>query len=180
MSGAVVQKAAVVSKEEMVGRLARHLEQQPESVRASDRLMKRLEVASLILPLAAVVAAIVVIARQRQPARGRHPGGAVRHPACLSLLPVLRGAAHVLIRAFPPVRVSDGGADQGQGFFTGRGAVGMGVYVMVGALCRRCVLRPWVATPSSTPTSWRSSSRASSSARSARACGARWRRKRMS
>jgi hypothetical protein len=73
-------QAACVSEEERAQQLARYLEQQPASVRASHRLMKILEAGSLVLPAAAVVAAIVVIARS-----AGLPGGAI--PAALFAIP---------------------------------------------------------------------------------------------
>ena len=128
------QKVEVVSKEEMAERLAHHLEQQPESVRASDTLMKRLEVTSLILPLAAVIAAIAVIAKSASLPEGAIPAALFAIPAALSLCMFFVGLHSVLIHAFPPVRYLMAAQTKAQGFFTGRGAVGMGVYVMVGAL----------------------------------------------
>jgi hypothetical protein len=135
MSEAVVRKAEVVSKEEMVGRLAHYLEQQPESVRASDRLMKRLEVASLVLPLAALVAAIVLIATSGASLGKSIPAAVFGVWGCFAPCLFLVGLHSVVIRAFPPVRFLM--AEQtvkSPGFFTGAEAVGIGVVIMVAAL----------------------------------------------
>ncbi len=135
MSGAVVQKAAVVSKEEMVGRLARHLEQQPETVRASDRLMKRLEVASLVLPLAGLVAAIALVVTSGASLGKSIPAAVFGVWGCFALGIFLLGLHSVAIRAFPPVRYLIAAQnDKSPGFFTGAQAVGMGVFIMVAAL----------------------------------------------
>ena len=130
-----VQQAAVVSKEEMVDRLARHLEQQPESVRASDKLMKRLELASLILPLAALVAAIVLVATSSASLSESIPAAVFGVWGCLAPCIFLIGLHSVVIRAFPPVRtLMAAQAKTSPGFFTGSTAVGMGVFIMVAAL----------------------------------------------
>jgi hypothetical protein len=136
MSNAVsVQKAAVVSKEEMVGWLTRHLEQQSESVRASDKLMKRLEVASLILPVAALVVAIVLIATSSASLSESIPAAVFGVWGCLAPCIFLIGLHSVVIRAFPPVRyLMTTQTEKSPGFFVGGTAVGMGVYIMLAAL----------------------------------------------
>jgi hypothetical protein len=130
-----VQQAAVVSKEEMVDRLARHLTRQPESVRASDKLMKSLEVASLILPLAALVAAIVLIATSSASLSESIPAAVFGVWGCLAPCIFLIGLHSIIIRAFPPVRyLMAAQTKKSPGFFTGSTAVGMGVFIMVAAL----------------------------------------------
>jgi len=141
MSEAVVRKAEVVSREEMVGRLARYLEQQPESVRASDKLMKRLEVASLILPLAGLVAAIVLIVTSGASLGKSIPAAVFGVWGCFALCVFLVGLHSVVIRAFPPIRpLMAAQTERSRGLFTGSEAVGMGVFIMVatvffGACC---------------------------------------------
>lgn len=136
MSNAVsVQKSAVISKEEMVGRLARYLEQRPESVRASDKLMKRLEVASLILPVAALVAAIVLVATSGASLSESIPAAAFGVWGCFAFWIFLIGLHIVVIRAFPPVRyLLAAQTKKSPGFFTGSTAVEMGVFIMGAAL----------------------------------------------
>jgi len=135
MSGAVAQKAVIVSKEEMVGRLARHLEQQPEPVRASDRLMKGLEVASLALPLAGLVAAIVLVVTSGASLGKSIPAAVFGVWGCFALGVFLLGLHSAAIRAFPPVRYMIAAQnDKSPGFFTGDQAVGMGVFIMAAAL----------------------------------------------
>jgi hypothetical protein len=134
-SQATVQQAVVVSKEEMVGRLARHLEEQSEPVRASDRLMKGLEVASLALPLAGLVAAIVLIITGGASLGKSIPAAVFGVWGCFALCLFLVGLHTVVIRAFPPIRVLM--AEQTQkswGFFTGSEAVGIGIFIMVAAV----------------------------------------------
>jgi hypothetical protein len=133
-----VQQAAVVSKEEMVMRLARHLEQQPESTRASHRLMKRLEVASLALPAAAVVAAVVVIAHSASLPAGASAAALFAIPATFGLYLFLVGLHSALVQAIPPVdyllwQVAT--TTRGfSGFATGSAAVGLGVFLMLAAV----------------------------------------------
>ena len=126
----------VLGVEELKKRLAQYLEQQPASTQASDRLMKRLELASLILPVAAVVAAIVVIARSASLAEGAVWTALFAIPGSLSLWLFLVGVHTVIIWAFPPVEFMLGmkGTSRWQGFYTGQPAVRWGVYVMVGAV----------------------------------------------
>jgi hypothetical protein len=129
------QQVEVVSKEEMVGRLAHYLEQQPESVRASDKLMKRLEVASLILPLAALVVAIVRIATSSASLAKSIPAAVFAVWGCFALWMFLVGLHSVVIRAFPPVwYLMAAQAKKSPGFFTGGEAVGIGVFIMLAAL----------------------------------------------
>ena len=136
MSNAVdLRQAAVVSKEEMLERRARYLEQQPKSVRASDKLMKRLELASLILPLAALVAAIALVATSGASLEKSIPAAFFAIWGCLAPCIFLIGLHSVLIRAFPPVRtLMAAQTKKSPGFFTGGEAVGMGVFIMVAAL----------------------------------------------
>jgi hypothetical protein len=130
-----LQQAAVVSKEEMVGQLAHYLEQQPESVRASDKLMKRLELASLILPLAALLAAIVLIVTGSASLAKSIPAAVFAVWGCFAPCLFLIGLHSAVIRAFPPVRfLVAAESKKSPGFFTGSEAVGMGVFIMVAAL----------------------------------------------
>jgi hypothetical protein len=129
-----VQKAAVVSKEEMVDRLARHLEQQPQSVQASDKLLKRLEVASLILPVAALVAAVVLIATSSASLSKSIPAAVFGVWGCLAPCIFLIGLHSAVIQAFPPVRYLMAAQTKSPGFFAGSTAVGMGVFIMAAAL----------------------------------------------
>jgi hypothetical protein len=126
-----VQQLAVLSREEMQAQLVRHLKQQPESKQASHNLMKRLETASLILPLAAVVVAIVVIARSASLPSGAIPAALFAIPATLAPYLFLMGVHVVTIQAFPPVEYLLREQTRTQGFFTGSAAVGLGVYVLV-------------------------------------------------
>ena len=131
----VVQRAAVVSKEEMVDRLAHHLQQQPEPVRASDKLMKRLEVVSLILPIAALVVAIVLIATSSASLSESIPAAFFWVWGCLAVCIFLIGLHSVIIKAFPPVPfLMTAQTKKSLGFFTGSEAVGTGVFIMVAAL----------------------------------------------
>ena len=136
MSNALsVQKAAVVSKEEMVDRLARHLEQQPNSVQASDKLLKRLEVASLVLPVAALVAAIVLIATSGASLEKSLPAAVFGVWGFFAPCIFLIGLHSIIIRAFPPVRfLMAAEAKNSLGFLTESKAVGAGVYIMLAAL----------------------------------------------
>jgi len=130
-----VPTAAVVSKEEMVGRLARHLEQQPESVRSSDRLLKRLEVASLVLPVAALVAAIVLIAAAGASLSKSIPAAVFGVWGFFAPCIFLIGLHSIIIRAFPPVRfLMAAQTKKSPGFFAGPVAVGMGVFIVAAAL----------------------------------------------
>lgn len=135
MSGAVDQKTAVVSRKEMVGRLAHYLEQQPEPVRASDRLMKRLEAASLVLPLAGLVAAITLVVTSGTGLGRSIPAAVFGVWGCFALWIFLLGLHSVAMRAFPPVGyLIAAQTEKSPGFFTGGQAVGMGVFIMVAAL----------------------------------------------
>jgi hypothetical protein len=134
MSNAVGVQVAVVSKEEMVGRLAHYLEQQPESVRASNKWLKRLEAASLVLPLAALVAAIVLIVTSGAALWQSIPAAVFAVWGCLAPCIFLVGLHSVLIRAFPPVGVLMAAQTKSPGFFTGSTAVGMGAFIMVAAM----------------------------------------------
>ena len=136
MSNAVsVQKVAVVSKEEMVDRLARHLEQQPESVQASDKLLKRLEVASLILPVAALAAAIALIATSGASLSESIPAAVFGVWGFFAPCIFLIGLHTIVIRAFPPVRLLMAAQNKkSPGLFAGPTAVGMGVFIIVSAL----------------------------------------------
>ena len=129
-----VQQTAVVSKEEMVDRLARQVEQQPKSLRASDKLMKRLELASLILPLAALVAAIMLVATSSASLSKSIPAAVFGVWGCFALSIFLIGAHSVVIRAFPPVRTLMAAQTKSPAFFSGSMAVGMGVFIMVAAV----------------------------------------------
>ena len=130
-----VQKAAVVSKEEMVDRLARHLEQQPQSVQASDNLLKRLEVASLILPVAALAAAITLIATSGASLSESIPAAVFGVWGFFAPCIFLIGLHSIIIRAFPPVRfLMAAQTKKSPGFFAGPVAVGMGVFIIVSAL----------------------------------------------
>jgi hypothetical protein len=130
-----VQKSAVVSKEEMVGRLARHLEQQPESVQASDKLLKRLEVASLILPVAALVAAIALIATSGASLSESIPAAVFGVWGFFAPCIFLIGLHTIITRAFPPVRfLLTAQTTKDLGFLTESKAVGAGVYIIVAAL----------------------------------------------
>jgi len=129
------QQIEVVPKEEMVKRLARYLEQQPESVRASDKLMKGLEMASLILPIAGLVTAIVLIVTGSASLNQSIPAAVFAVMGCFTPWMFLLGLHSVLIRAFPPVRyLMAEQTEKSLGFFTGSTAVGMGVIIMVAAL----------------------------------------------
>ena len=136
MSGqAKAQQIEVVPKEELVKRLARYLEQQPESVRASDKVMKGLEAASLVLPVAGLVTAVVLVVTGSASLNQSIPAAVFAVMGCLAPWIFLLGLHSVLIRAFPPVRYLM--ADQTEkslGFFTGTEAVGMGVFIVVAAL----------------------------------------------
>jgi len=136
MSNAVsVQKAVVVSKEEMVDRLARHLELQSESVQASDKLLKRLEVASLILPVAALVVAIVLVATIGASLSKSIPAALFGVWGFLAPCIFLIGLHSIVIRAFPPVPyLMAAQTMKNPGFFAGPVAVGMGVFIIVSAL----------------------------------------------
>lgn len=135
MSDAVVQKVAVVSREEMVGRLAHYIEQQPEPVRAIDQLMKRLEAASLVLPLVGLVAAIVLVVTSGASLGRSIPAAVFAVFGCFALWVFLLGLHSVVIRAFPPVRaLMAAQSEKSRGFFTGSEAVGMGVFIMVAGL----------------------------------------------
>ena len=136
MSNAVsVQKAVVVSKEEMVDRLARHLELQSESVQASDKLLKRLEVASLILPVAALVVAIVLIATSSASLSKSIPAAVFAVWGCFALWIFLIGLHSIVIRAFPPVPyLMAVQTKKAPGFVTGSAAAAMGVFIVVSAL----------------------------------------------
>jgi hypothetical protein len=130
-----VQQIEVVPKGELVKRWARYLEQQPDSVRASDKLMKGLEAASLLLPIAGLVTAIVLIVTGSTSLNQSIPAAIFAVMGCFTPWMFLLGLHSVLIRAFPPVRYLM--ADQtpkSLGFFTGSTAVGMGVFLMVAAL----------------------------------------------
>ena len=129
------QQIEVVPKEEMVKRLARYLEQQPESVRASDKLMKGLEMASLILPIAGLVTAVVLIVTGSASLNQSIPAAVFAVMGCMAPWIFLIGLHTIVIRAFPPVRyLMAEQTEKSLGFFTGNEAVGMGVFIMVAAL----------------------------------------------
>jgi hypothetical protein len=136
MSGqAKAQQIEVVPKAELVKRLARYLEQQPESVRTADKLMRGLEAASLVLPIAGLITAIVLVVTGSASLNQSIPAAIFAVMGCFTPWMFLLGLHSVLIRAFPPVRYLM--ADQTEkslGFFTGSTAVGMGVVIMVAAL----------------------------------------------
>ena len=136
MSNAVrVQESVVMSKEEMVGRLARHLEQQPESAQAADKLLKRLELTSLVLPLAALVAAIVLIATSGASLEKSLPAAVFGVWGFFAPCIFLIGLHTIVIRAFPPVRLLMAAQNKkSPGLFAGPTAVGMGVFIIVSAL----------------------------------------------
>jgi len=119
----------------MVSRLAGHLDKLPESVRAADKLMKRLEVASLILPLAALVTAIVLVATSSASLEKSIPAAVFGVWGFLAPCIFLIGLHSSIIRAFPPVRfLMAAETKNGLGFLTESKAVGAGVYIMVAAL----------------------------------------------
>ena len=129
------QQIEVVPKEELVKKSARYLEQQPESVRAADKVMKSLEAVSLVLPLAGLITAIVLIVTGSASLNQSIPAAIFAVMGCFTPWMFLLGLHSVLIRAFPPVRYLM--ADQtpkSLGFFTGSTAVGMGVFLMAAAL----------------------------------------------
>jgi hypothetical protein len=132
-----VQEAAVASTQEVVKQLARHLEQQTESVRASHKLIKRLQVASLILPVAAVVVAVVVIASSANFSKAAIPAALFAIPASFALWLLLVGVHSVIIKAFPPLEFlvkGMKGMSGPLGLYTGQPAVRWGVFVMVAAV----------------------------------------------
>jgi len=134
-SQASVRQATAVSKQELVGRLAHYLEQQPESVRASDKLMKRLEVASLFLPAAALVAAIVLITTSGASLSESIPAAVFAVWGCCALWILLIGVHSIVIRAFPPVPYLMASQTKTRpGFYTGSTAVGMGAFIIVAGL----------------------------------------------
>jgi hypothetical protein len=125
----------VVPKEELVKRLARYLEQQPESVRAADKVMKGLEAASLVLPIAGLITAIVLIVTGSASLNQSIPASIFAVMGCFTPWMFLLGLHSVLIRAFPPVRyLMAEQTEKSLGFFTGSTAVGMGVFIIVAAL----------------------------------------------
>jgi hypothetical protein len=136
MSNAVdLRQAVVISEEEMAGRLVRHLEQQPESVQAADKLLRRLEVASLILPVAAMVAAIVLVATSGASLEKSIPAAVFGVWGFFAPCIFLIGLHSILIRAFPPVRfLLTAQTTKDLGFMTESKAVGAGVYIVVAAL----------------------------------------------
>lgn len=131
------QKAPDVQKDERTQPLARYLEQQPNSVRSTHKLMQGLQLASLLLPAAAVVVAIVVIVDNASLPSGAIPAALFAIPATFGLWIFLFGLHAVLIKAFPPLVFMVGrlkGPNGPLGFATGRLAVRWGVFVMVVAL----------------------------------------------
>jgi hypothetical protein len=130
------QRAPDVLKEERAKQLAHYLEQQPESVRSAHKLMKGLEVASLLLPVAAVIAAIAVIAKSASLAEGAIPAALFAIPASFGLWILLVGVHAVLIKAFPPSEFMVKGMKSGSGplgLRTGRLGVRWGVFTMAAA-----------------------------------------------
>ena len=136
MSGqAKAQQIEVVPKEELVKKLARYLEQQPESVRAADKVMKALEAASLVLPIAGLITAIVLIVTGSASLNQSIPAAVFAVMGCMAPWIFLIGLHTIVIRAFPPVRyLMAEQTEKSLGFFTGNEAVGMGVFIMVAAL----------------------------------------------
>ena len=95
------QQIEVVPKAELVEKLARYLEQQPESVRAADKVMKGLEAVSLVLPIAGLITAIVLIVTGSASLNQSIPAAIFAVLGCFTPWMFLLGLHSVLIRAFP-------------------------------------------------------------------------------
>jgi hypothetical protein len=123
----MVQEARVASeaKPDARDQLARYLQQQPQSVRTFDKVMKVLELGGLALVAGYLAWAIYVSINWSVPREIAATW--FTFPICVVPLLILVGVHAAGLRAFPPVIVPGGP----QGFVTGSKAVDMGLGLAV-------------------------------------------------
>ena len=120
-------------QEERNLRLARYLERQPEPTQAFHRQMKRLELASLGIVLAAFIVAMYVSFCWATMPKTAIPIAWFAFAASGTPAMVLLGLHAVILRAFPPIRLPG----KNQWFVTGRQALwpGWGLVFIALAAC---------------------------------------------